>query len=110
MSSAAPLDYADLPAIEADGLRRLAAAGDLGTLREAEAAMLGRQSPLADLRRRLGSLPDDQRRVAGRAVNDTRNRLQAAAGARRAELETVERARRVAAERLDLTEVPAVPG
>jgi phenylalanyl-tRNA synthetase alpha chain len=102
------MSYEDLPQIEADGLARVATAATLDDLRAVEAAVLGRQSDLAELQRKLGSLSPEERRTAGQSVNAAREALQSAVSARRAELEGEERRRRLEADRLDLTEV--LPG
>jgi phenylalanyl-tRNA synthetase alpha chain len=91
--------------IVAEGLARVAAAPTLDELRVAETEVLGRRSPVALANQRLGSLPVEERRAAGRAVNEARERLAAAVAERRAVLEEEERARRLEGERLDLTEV-----
>jgi phenylalanyl-tRNA synthetase alpha chain len=103
-------DYADLPAIEAHGLARVTAATTLAELRSAEADLVGRHSRLALLQRRLGSLPPQERKPAGAALNRVRGALEEAIAARAAALEAQERQARLEAERLDLTEVPPVAG
>ena len=87
------------------GLGRVRQASSLQDLAAAEQEVLGKRSAWATAKQRLGSLPVELRREAGRAVNAARETLQAAIDARRAELEAAERQRRLGAERLDLTEV-----
>ncbi len=95
-----------MESLEEEGLARLGAASSLDELRAAEAELLrSKRSGLGALNARLGSLPVDERKEAGRAINAARSRLQATADARRAELEASDRRRRVEEERLDLTEV-----
>ncbi len=92
--------------LEAEGLARVGAASSLDDLRAAEADLLkSKRSGVAALNARLGSLPVEERRETGRAINALRARLQAAVDTRRGVLEAAERARRLEAERLDLTEV-----
>jgi phenylalanyl-tRNA synthetase alpha chain len=84
----------------------VAAASSLEELRAAEAELLkSKRSGVAAVNARLGSLPAEERKDAGRAVNAVRARLQAAVDERRALLEASERRRRLEEERLDLTEV-----
>jgi phenylalanyl-tRNA synthetase alpha chain len=90
--------------VEAEGRAALEAAADPDQLRAAEAAVLGKRSPLARLHRRLGQLGPDERRQAGAAINSSRERLAALAGERRDALEEGARRAREQAERLDLTE------
>jgi phenylalanyl-tRNA synthetase alpha chain len=89
------------------GLARVGAAESLDDLTAAEQELLGQRSAVAGARSRLGSLPLEERKEAGRAVNAARARLQEAVEARRHELAEVERRRRLAAERMDLTEITA---
>jgi phenylalanyl-tRNA synthetase alpha chain len=57
----------------------------------------------------IGALAPEHRPAAGQRLNAVRQRLQALADERRAALEAGARAERLAAERLDLTEVPFAP-
>ncbi|MFN2503479.1 MAG: phenylalanine--tRNA ligase subunit alpha [Acidimicrobiales bacterium] len=91
------------------GLARVGAADSVEALAVVEQEILGRRSAWAAAKQQLGSLPVEERREAGRAVNDARQRLQAALDARRAALEAAERGRRLEEERLDLTEVSGGP-
>jgi phenylalanyl-tRNA synthetase alpha chain len=87
------------------GLARVAEASSLAALVSVEQEVLGKRSAWAAAKQRLGSLPVEDRRDAGRAVNAARETLRAAIDARREELEAAERQQRLGAERLDLTEV-----
>lgn len=103
------MDYEALPQYEEESLAKIAAAADLDALAEINADVLGRTSLLTELQKKLGTLPGEERKAAGQALNAVRQRVQAAFAARRAELEAVERERRLAAERIDLTEIPYEP-
>jgi phenylalanyl-tRNA synthetase alpha chain len=92
------------------GLDRVAAASTLEELAAVEQEVLGRRSAVMAARQHLASLPVEERKEAGRAVNAARERLEAAVGARRAALEEAARATRLAAERMDLTEVVGAMG
>jgi phenylalanyl-tRNA synthetase alpha chain len=85
---------------------RLVTATSLDDLASVEAELLGKASPLIEARRALGTLPPEQRKDAGRALNDARRQVEALVAQRRSELAADERRRRLEAERLDLTEVP----
>jgi phenylalanyl-tRNA synthetase alpha chain len=61
-------------------------------------------------KRGLGRLGVDERRELGRVLNETVGRIEAVVEARRQVLAGAARLKRVAADRLDLTEVAAVPG
>ena len=95
-----------LEAAHAEGLARLAAAGDLPALAAARTAVLGDRSPVALARRSLGSLPGPDRAEAGRRVQGVHKTLQAAYDARRAELEAERDARVLVEEAVDVTALP----
>ena len=99
---------AEIGRIEDAARVRIAAATTLDELRAVENAVVGRRSPLAELRQRLGSLEPDERRNVGRVLNAAMQALAAAASERRAVLEAAERTEQLLAERMDLTEV--LPG
>jgi len=103
------VDYDALPQLQDEGLARVAAATDLAELAQAESDLVGRTSVLADLQKRLGSLPPEQRRGAGQALNATRSRLTDALRQRRQRLQEHDRAAELEADRLDLTEIPYRP-
>jgi len=102
-------DYAALPQLQDEGLARIAGAASLDELLAAEADLVGRSSVLVDLQKRLGSLPAEERKTAGQALNATRAALTAAVGERKAVLEEAARAAQLEAERLDLSEIPSRP-
>jgi phenylalanyl-tRNA synthetase alpha chain len=84
---------------------RAAAAGTLDELRQAEADLFGKRSPMAQAQKELGQVADpDERKRRGAELQEVRKRLEGVFAARRVELEALERTRRLAADRLDLTE------
>ncbi|MEY2456047.1 MAG: phenylalanyl-tRNA synthetase alpha chain [Acidimicrobiaceae bacterium] len=85
-------------------LARIAAATDLDELRDAEAEVLGKRSPLAGFKARMGALDPSERREVGQALNQARSAVEAGAALRRDELGAISRRATLAAERLDLTE------
>jgi phenylalanyl-tRNA synthetase alpha chain len=96
----------ELARAQADATDRIASASTLDELRAVESSHVGKKSTLAALNQRLGALDAGARKDAGRAINEARARLQALVDARRDDLAASERAATLAAERLDLTEVP----
>ena len=95
----------DAAALEAAGAERLRAAATTEALAEAETAMLGKRSALAEARAALATLDHEARKSRGSQLNDARTRLQALADERRAALAEDERRAGLAADRLDLSEV-----
>jgi phenylalanyl-tRNA synthetase alpha chain len=104
------MDDQELAAIETEAVAALQAASTLAELETAEGAALGRRSRFAVAYQKLGSLPTEERREAGRQLNELRQRLTALVDARRSELAGAERAARLQSDRLDLTEVLPAPG
>ena len=96
-----PLD--DLTRLRDDALSSIAAAQDLDALAAVDAAVTGRESPLAALRRGLGDLPAEDRRDAGRRINDVAQQLAAAIGERRTVLLAEAQESAITAEAIDVT-------
>ncbi|MBP1633001.1 MAG: PheS, partial [Acidobacteria bacterium] len=94
---------ARLRAVEEDALRRLDAAGAAAAIDALEREVLGNASAVAEARRSLRSLSDEERRRTGRAINEIAGRLAGRIAARRAEVTAAEEAARLAGERLDIT-------
>jgi phenylalanyl-tRNA synthetase alpha chain len=96
----------DLGRIEATADEQIAAAATLAELRTVESELLGKRSPLSQVKGRLGGLAPDERRELGQAVNRAKATITAAIEHRREELQAAARREQLEAERLDLTEVP----
>ena len=95
VDESAPADLLDeIGAIGAAAVARTGEAGTLDDLRAVESELLGRKSPLAQLNARLRTLPPDQRKLVGQAINEARNRVAHHLAARQAELEATDRSRR----------------
>jgi len=92
-------------ALESAGAERLRAAASSEELAEAETAVLGKRSALAEARAALAALDHEERRSRGSQLNDARAHLTALFEERRAELAELERRRALEADRLDLSEV-----
>jgi len=100
----------ELEQVTSSGIDRVRTAASLEELRAAEQELLGKRSPLAAFNQRLGAMPVEERKEAGRRVNEARGALVAAVEERRLALADEERRQRLEAERLDLTEVLPVRG
>ena len=103
--STVPGPSADVGALESAGAERLRAASSSEELAEAETAVLGKRSALAEARAALAALDHEERKRRGSELNDARAHLSALADERRAELAEIERRRALEADRLDLSEV-----
>jgi len=101
---------AQIEALRAEAVPRIAAAATLEELRSLDGQLLGKRSDLSGLKAQLGGLDPEGRKAVGQAINAARDALEAAVSQRRAELEAAARREQLAAERLDLTEVPPERG
>ena len=97
------LDLADLRRRAHDAA---AQAATLDDLQRVSVEFLGRRSDLSEMKKKLGSLDAATKRRVGHELNEARSAIEAVVAARRAELAERERRSQLAAERLDLTEVP----
>jgi len=84
-------------------LSQIASASDLAALEEVRVAYLGKKGSLTSVLRGLGSLPAEERPLAGKVSNDVRVALEGALDARRAELSSVALEARIGAEAIDVT-------
>ena len=91
--------------IEREGADALVSATSLAALAKAQAAVLGKRSPLASAHRDLAALDPEERRAAGKILHEVRTQLEALAAERAAALAARERAEMLEQDRLDLTEV-----
>ena len=103
MSNAADLT-ADLDALVADAVERLAHATDLDAMAARDAEHHGKKPAATAAKKQLGGLDPDDRKVAGQATNTARKSLEAAVAAARERLAAGARAAQYEAERLDLSE------
>src|SRR4051812_34138372 len=81
----------------------LAAATDLESTRDWYRRYLGDNGSVSGLTKQIGTLPPDQRRPFGMAVNALKNELAAALSERQSALEGAALASRIAAEAIDVT-------
>ncbi len=107
---AAPMDvHAELDDLRATIDDRLVAASSLDELDKVEAETIGRRSRVAELRRGLGALDPDVRRLTGLAINDAVAELSVKIETRRRSLEDEAEGERFAAEKVDVTLPGRVP-
>jgi len=86
-----------------EALGRIASAADLAELDSVRVAFLGKKGSLTAVLRGLGTLPAEERPLAGKVSNDVRVALESALDARQAELSAVALEARIGAEALDVT-------
>jgi phenylalanyl-tRNA synthetase alpha chain len=85
------------------GTKDLGETSSIPELEAAEATIIGRRSPLGEIQRSLGALPEEERRSLGRRVNEVREALREAVVRRRGELEAVEAGSLLERDRVDLS-------
>jgi phenylalanyl-tRNA synthetase alpha chain len=99
----------DLETLQSELLGAIASAADLGTLEEVRIAALGRKGRVPELMQRIGTLPPEERRSFGQAVNTLKTRVGEALEAKRQDLASAATAEKLATERADVT-LPVRPG
>ncbi len=92
-----------LSSLRDDGLAAISGAEDLAALDGVRVAYLGRQGSLTAILRGLGSLPLDERPLAGKLSNEVRVALEAALDQRLGELSAADLTARIDAEAVDVT-------
>src|SRR5688572_2467305 len=96
-------ETADLAALEAALLADIGAAGDLDAIERLRIAALGKKGRVPELMAQLGTLPGDQRKSFGQAVNGFKTRVSDALEARKSDLERGHLTARLATETADVT-------
>ena len=86
-----------------EALERVARAPDLAELDRTESETVGRRSAIIQARRGIGSLPPEQRRAVGKAINEALRTLTGATQERRAALEIEAENVLLEQDRVDLT-------
>jgi phenylalanyl-tRNA synthetase alpha chain len=99
----------DLATLKAATEAELSAATDLRAWDAVRVGVLGRSGTLTALLKQLGTIPAEERRARGAALNRLRDELTAIIEARRSALEEAALDARLAAERLDVS-LPPRPG
>jgi len=92
-----------------EALARVEGANTVEQLRSVTTEVLGKRGRLAFLKTELGSLPPDERRSLGQAINEAVNAVEDAAERRRVALHADAIQGQIRAERLDLTEITTRP-
>jgi phenylalanyl-tRNA synthetase alpha chain len=93
----------DIAALEGALLAEIAGAGDLAAIERVRIAALGKKGRVSELMARLGSLPAEERKAFGQAVNTLKARVGDALESRKAELERKALSTRLATETADVT-------
>ncbi len=97
--------YSELQAeIEAE----IAAAADLSALDAVRVSALGKTGRVSGLLKTLGTLPPEERKTTGAAINAVRDAIQDVLDRKKAELEAAHLSQRLASERIDLS-LPSAP-
>ena len=98
-----------LEQLRAESPARIEHAATVDELEILAAEVTGKHSPIAAGRRSLGSVPPDERRDLGRAINDVAVELNSLIDTRRAALEAVEASKALEGDRVDVTLPGRVP-
>jgi phenylalanyl-tRNA synthetase alpha chain len=93
----------DIGQLEAELLAQVSAAGDLAALEAVRIAALGKKGRVPELMAKLGTLPAEERKAFGQAVNGVKESIGTALEARKSALEGAALASRLASERADVT-------
>ena len=92
-----------LESVLAEAPTAIGGAANLEELDRVESELLGKSSPLGDVRRSMGSLEPADRPLVGEKLNEVTRRIQAFLSARRIELEIEDEARRLSDDGIDVT-------
>src|SRR5580704_15623069 len=93
----------DLPALEQQLLRDIAAATDEPAIESIRVAVLGKNGSISALLKTLGSIAPEQRKHQGARINAVKERVNAAISARRDELKNAALDARLNTESVDVT-------
>lgn len=93
----------DIESLSTQALADIAAAGSPEALEALRVALLGKHGSITARLKSLGTLPGDQRKAAGEAINRARDAIGAALAARKAELDDAALDARLAGETIDVT-------
>jgi len=94
---------ADTSALERELLSEIAGAGDLAALEAVRVSALGKKGRVSELMSTLGTLPPDERKSFGQAVNTLKGKVSDALDAQKTKLETAALDERLKTERADVT-------
>ena len=99
----------DIEALTGRALADIAAAGSPEAIEALRVALLGKSGSVTAQLKQLGTLPADQRKAAGEAINKARDALSTALAERKTALESVALDARLASETVDVT-LPGIDG
>ncbi|BAQ15984.1 phenylalanine--tRNA ligase subunit alpha [Methyloceanibacter caenitepidi] len=97
------MSASELDTLKAELLEAVAAASDLASLEEVRVGALGKKGRVSALMQRLGSMPPEERRDFGQAVNAVKMAVSDALEAKRETLARAATTAKLAAERADVT-------
>ncbi len=93
----------DLKSLEISLLSEITTAGDLAEIEAVRISALGKKGRVSELMQTLGSMPGDERKAFGAAVNALKNRVGEALDIRKTVIEGAALSTRLASERADIT-------
>jgi phenylalanyl-tRNA synthetase alpha chain len=93
----------DLAAVESTLLADIAGASDVASIEQVRISALGKKGRMAELMATLGSLPNEEKKAFGAAVNAVKTRVTEALEARKALLDRAATTAKLASERADIT-------
>jgi phenylalanyl-tRNA synthetase alpha chain len=97
------MSASELDTLKAELLETIASASDLLVLEEVRVGALGKKGRVSALMQRLGSMPPEERKSYGQAVNAVKVAVSEALEAKRATLARAATAAKLAGERVDVT-------
>src|SRR5690606_19783089 len=100
----------DIESLSKQAMQDIAAATSADALEGLRVALLGKGGSITARLKALGTLPAEERKAAGEAINRVRDAVTRALAARRAELEDAELDARLAGESIDVTLPGRDPG
>lgn len=109
MDAPAAASESDLKKLEKDLTTKIRKADNLAALEDLRVAALGKSGSVTGLLKRLGSLPAEERRAFGQAVNALKTRVAEALDTRKTALAEAELAKRLETERVDIS-LPVAAG
>lgn len=98
----------DIDQMERETLARIAAADTIAALEDVRVSALGKKGVISERMKTLGSLPPDERKTAGAALNVLKDKIASALEAKKQKLEDAALDERLATEKVDVT-LPIAP-
>ena len=109
MDAATAASESDLQRLETDLVQRIGAARDLASLDDLRVGAIGKSGSVTGLLKTLGTLPPEERRSFGQAVNGLKQRISDLLDERKSVLQRAALAQRLETERADVS-LPVQPG